>query len=297
MSVYRRIVAGMPGTPMPSSDWAYGEAAWHLVHFVREMSTPEQREAARMKGGTIRAVRVPRLPEGNGKEAWRGVPENRMTLMPLWWRNERIEAVRVQAAHDGERLALRLRWQDAVPEDAMLAHRAFADGAALQFSGESDPPLFAMGESGSPVNIWYWRSAWERDGTSGPPALAAAHPAMPDPERRFPGHPDLEGFATARAAGNPVAAKEHPSAVEDLSAEGFGTLTNQGRERQNVRGRGSRVKDGWAVVFVRALRPEEEGDVRLDDGGRVSAAIWDGGAGDRNGQKSVSIWHELVIER
>ncbi len=41
--LYRLIVAGMPGTPMPMSDWAYGEDAWHLVRLIRSWSTEEQR--------------------------------------------------------------------------------------------------------------------------------------------------------------------------------------------------------------------------------------------------------------
>ena len=35
VSLYRRIVAGIPGTPMPTSDWAYGADGWHLVNLVR----------------------------------------------------------------------------------------------------------------------------------------------------------------------------------------------------------------------------------------------------------------------
>jgi cytochrome c oxidase cbb3-type subunit I/II len=32
--LYRRIVIGIPGTPMPSNDWAYGDDAWYLVYYV-----------------------------------------------------------------------------------------------------------------------------------------------------------------------------------------------------------------------------------------------------------------------
>lgn len=45
-SLYRRIITGMPGTPMPMSDWALGKDAWDLVHYVLSLSTPAQREAA-----------------------------------------------------------------------------------------------------------------------------------------------------------------------------------------------------------------------------------------------------------
>ncbi len=47
--LYRRIVAGMPGTPMPMNDWAYGNDAWHLSHLIRSWSSPEQRARAEMR--------------------------------------------------------------------------------------------------------------------------------------------------------------------------------------------------------------------------------------------------------
>lgn len=46
-ALYRRIITGMPGTPMPMSDWAQGRDAWDLVRYVLSLSTPAQREAAR----------------------------------------------------------------------------------------------------------------------------------------------------------------------------------------------------------------------------------------------------------
>ena len=32
--LYRRVVAGVPGTPMPANEWAYGDDAWYLVRWV-----------------------------------------------------------------------------------------------------------------------------------------------------------------------------------------------------------------------------------------------------------------------
>ena len=34
---------------MPMSDWAYGDDAWHLVHFVRSLSSDAQRARVEMK--------------------------------------------------------------------------------------------------------------------------------------------------------------------------------------------------------------------------------------------------------
>ena len=70
-ALYRRIVAGMPGSPMPMNDWAYGEDAWHLVHLVRSWSSDEQRSRAEMQQFTLVSRRVPRVPEHPDDGAWR----------------------------------------------------------------------------------------------------------------------------------------------------------------------------------------------------------------------------------
>ena len=41
--LYRRIVAGMPGTAMPANAWAYGDGAWYLVRYVLALSTAAAR--------------------------------------------------------------------------------------------------------------------------------------------------------------------------------------------------------------------------------------------------------------
>ena len=39
IALYRHIRRGIPGSPMPMSDWAYGADAWHLVNYVRSLSS------------------------------------------------------------------------------------------------------------------------------------------------------------------------------------------------------------------------------------------------------------------
>ena len=63
MQLYRRIVAGIPGSPMPMSDWAFGADAWHLVHYVLSLSSEKQRERVEMKRFEIVAKRVKELPD------------------------------------------------------------------------------------------------------------------------------------------------------------------------------------------------------------------------------------------
>jgi DMSO reductase family type II enzyme heme b subunit len=88
--------------------------------------------------------------------------------------------------------------------------------------------------------------------------------------------------------------------VECLIARGFGTLTSRGPTAQVARGGARRSVDGWAVVFLHPLGAEEHDDAVVLEPGRtlsIAFAVWDGAAGDRNGQKSVTIWHRISIEK
>ncbi len=105
-------------------------------------------------------------------------------------------------------------------------------------------------------------------------------------------------FITGLGAGNPISNPHPESSVEDLNAGGMGTLTSQKPSGQSVRGSGKWYKGIWRVSFSRALKPKGKWDVKLSRGKslNVGFAVWNGSQGDRNGQKQISIWHELVLE-
>jgi len=82
------------------------------------------------------------------------------------------------------------------------------------------------------------------------------------------------------------------SAVEDLNAEGFSTLTTQAH--QDVDGEGNWRNNRWAVVFKRALSTSDQNDTQFSGGKTPMAiAIWNGGNKERNGQKAVTQWNTL----
>ena len=82
------------------------------------------------------------------------------------------------------------------------------------------------------------------------------------------------------------------SAVEDLNAEGFSTLTTQAQ--QDVDGEGNWRNNRWAVVFKRALKTGDANDSQFKGSKTPMAiAIWNGGNKERNGQKAVTQWNTL----
>ena len=308
--LYRRIVAGMPGTPMPMSDWAYGSDAWHLVHLVRSWSSDEQRARAEMRRFRIVARRVDRVPDHPDDGAWRLAQPVNLHLMPLWWRTDRPEELTVRALHDGRQLGLLLVWADASHDHTALRPQDFRDAAAVEFSLTPDPPFFGMGARGRFVNIWMWKSERQAD----------LEPAFQDVEKVYPNlgidsYPNVlvspmeqptrhsltlrsdPTFVTGWGAGNIVSDPMRDSAAEDLTAQGVGTLRARPRADQAVQARGLYGTGTYRVVFRRALQGQGEQAVTLVPGHTVpiSFAVWNGSAGDRDGKKSVTIWQDLVL--
>jgi hypothetical protein len=157
-----------------------------------------------------------------------------------------------------------------------------------------------MGQQAGGLNIWHWKADWAA-AMAGQDEFAAANPNMPD-DPHFPTDAvegmGEDGFMTGQMAGNPRSAATFASSIEDVNAVGFGTLTSQAPEGQNVHG-ASEFRDGvWRVVMSRPLSNGDPNDVVLEAGMNATAvafAVWDGSAGDRDGLKSVSAWLALNL--
>jgi mono/diheme cytochrome c family protein len=310
-ALYRRIVVGMPGTPMPKNDWAYGDDAWYLVRRILALSGPTQRERAEMRRYAVPVARVARVPRDPDDGAWRAATAVHLHLMPLWWRYDRPEEVVVQALHDGRELVMLLTWTDGTHDATAMRPQDFRDAAAVAFPlGRREPPFFAMGEPGAPVNVWMWKAERQADLEPAFQDLEKVYPHLgidsyPDPLRGPLEQPHRRAltvdasplFVTAWGAGNIVADPTRREAAEDLSAEGFGTLRARPIPDQAVTAQGVWGTDTYRVVFRRALKPSGADAVRLRPGRTVPAAfaVWDGAAADRDGKKSVTIWQDLQL--
>jgi hypothetical protein len=296
--IVRRLRCGLPGSPMPSTELATPADAWALATFVRSLVPPGAEERVLQRRSRIVVRRARSLPAGPAAPEWEDARPAWLAMAPLWWRDERAEGVELAALHDGQRLAVLLAWKDATDDHELLGTETFSDLCALQLTAAAEPPLLTMGAAGEPVNLWSWRAGWEAE--SGRPR---------DVVDRYPNlSADLYGlqadevrplFLTARAVGNPMAAARRPVAGEELGAQGFGTLAPLPAEKCTLDVHAERCDGVWRVLFTRALASDSPEVVALVPGTRVflAAAVWDGSAGDRNGQKSVTVWQELELER
>jgi DMSO reductase family type II enzyme heme b subunit len=321
--IWKRIRAGMPGSPMPAAATLDDDSVWRLVQYVRSLVPPQVEGQVLQTRQEIVAVRARgALPLDPDSREWARSKPVYVALAPLFWRDVRPEGVLVEALHDGTAIAFRLTWEDATRNDSVVRAQDFSDAVAMQFALGPDEPLIAMGEKASPVALWYWRAAWDKDREGVPRDVEAAYPDMAVDTYPSLVRPWEQGapmavaesarasefdpaFLTGRAAGNPVSTLERAHAAEAATARGFSTLSTSKAAAQSVFAGGRYGSSDWGdpswrVVFRRSFAGLEDPslDVSFSPGRRVpiAFAVWDGAAGDRAGQKSFSIWHDLVIE-
>ena len=277
--LYHRIATGMPGTPMPSFQVLAPDDIWKMVRYIQSLSPAEAQERAWVRQETLHARRVAAVDA----TALAALAPTHLALLPLAGRAGSIDAVRVRAGHDEKELAFLLEWDDASADTDGGSVGSYADGAAVMLSPSGKPPSFAMGDPGTPCHIWYWKAHWMA------PLQEVAGLAMDK----------LPLFETAVAADNAVAAAAHAGGLaEELHAIRFSTLTSDPATQQGVRW--SAAHDGrvWRVLLRHPLGAVHPGDVDLARGrAPVAFSIWNGAIADRNGQKSVSIWQALEIDR
>lgn len=212
-----------------------------------------------------------------------------------------IKEVRIRALHDGAMIYIELSWADPTRNATPRRQTEFTDAAALQWPAQPGGlPNPFMGDPRQPVNIWQWKASWQ-DELVQARDLRTAYPAMSVDyyyDTRFlQEEAARRAFNAGAAAGNLLSLPTRTSAVEDLAAWGFGTLTTQ--PHQDVVGFGAWQSGRWTVLLARPLRTQDPADVQFRPGETVSVnfAVWDGGNRDRNGQKNVTLtWWPVRLQ-
>ena len=235
--------------------------------------------------------------------------------VPLAWQNTTkpmllgpsISDLTLRSMNNGTWIGFLIEWKDPTRDSTVLHTEDFRDSVAIAMPvlDEPQPPFLGMGESDKPVNILHWRSDWQQDIDSRLQELEDANPNLWVSYYPFADTASLESippvanfsqaFVTGWAANNPLSNPFKETPVEDLVAEGFGTLTTQ--KSQDVIGRGTWDEEGWNVVIARPLATSDPSDAQLQPGGlkKISFAVWEGGANEVDGKKSFSNWHTLSV--
>ncbi len=217
-----------------------------------------------------------------------------------------VKEVFLQSINDGKHIAFRLVWKDATRDDSLKIMN-FSDGAAIQFPVKKEPlPEFFMGEPDKPVHIIYWKAWRSRDHEEGFQTVKTAYPNMTVDMYNFDYSVKGNGtdktqaekdiFIPGKAAGNPLSVP-HKEIIEELSAEGAGTLASKNIE--NTTGEADWKNGEWTVIFIRPLNVSDAKSVQFKAGEKmpVAFAIWEGSRMESAGRKAVSpAWAEVEIK-
>lgn len=273
----RRIRTGLPGTVMPPTRFERPEDAAAVALHVRGLLRPGAEDRQVQVPSRITARRVERIAGEPDDALWTG-GEVSIVLSPMVWSDGVVLEAAVTAMHDGEQLAVRIRWEDGSHDADPLRGARLPDAVALQWSDEAEAPLFGMGESAQPHDVWRWRAFRPDD---------------------VPGFLDLveAGRGAESDVGYAGSADLGPHG-ESLRAEGLGEEVVIG-ETDGTLEAAAKWRDGvWSVVLRRRLVVSEEGAIGFAPGTRraVAVAIWNGAAGDAGLRKSITIWHDLALE-
>lgn len=208
-----------------------------------------------------------------------------------------VEEVRLQVAHTGETVAFRLVWDDDGPDD-VEAMGQFRDSVAVQLPVDpSVPTTVAMGQRDRPVHMLHWRASWQRELDEGPRTLRSAFPnAVTElPASAVLGEDAAAMLSPAVREGNVIAARSRSSAVEELIAEGVGTIAAYADQR--AEGRGVHDNGRWTVVLTMPMAGgSRQASLRPGGSTLVALAAWDGGRGNRGARKQWSHWVTVELE-
>jgi mono/diheme cytochrome c family protein len=200
-----------------------------------------------------------------------------------------VKKVRVKALQSRQDVFFRLDWADGRADAYPSKAESFSDAVALQFPAEPQTiPSPFMGDKEGAVVIWRWSASAQKDFDKGYQPMTAGFPRAYAEIYPYDENPT---FRSGEKAGNILSQRRRASPVESLYARGFGTLTSA--EDQTVQGRGVWRNGRWHVVFKHSLT----GNPSFLSGSRLvfALAAWDGGARERNGMKSVSVWQGLAM--
>jgi mono/diheme cytochrome c family protein len=306
--LYTRVRLGLPGSPMPAYESLQPAEIADIVNYVMSLSDSGiQKKFAHQRMHLVAKRATSPLEKVISEEQWRSVEPVSIVLSPLWWRNYVPPDLQVQCLHDDNSVAVRLVWHDDTANTTALRPEDFEDMAAIQLFRGKPEPFLGMGAANSAVEVWLWNAS--RTANPGVPAdVETAHPNMAVDMYPFekaakggPAHAlDLQPpeFITARAAGNLRSDPTSGLSATGLGAKGFGTLTMRPRLSQSVSAEAAWSDRRWTVILRRPLKVVADAGLTLaaHDKLSIAFAIWDGAARDRNGQKLVSVWHDLEME-
>ena len=289
-NIFLTIRTGLSTTAMPrhSKRIYKDKEIWDIVHYVITLPALKKPKVSK----EIKAVKVEgSLPLNPEDDAWKAIPSFYIPLAGQILGAEKnfyptIDSVWVQAIHNGDEIAFKLRWDDPTfdpilktiadvqespppplppefqmdPSDEETEKPAEApkpqkvpDAIAIQFpAGKSDDgslPYFLNGDKDHPVNLWKWVSGFNKT-------------------------VELHALGLQRHS-------EHPPASQLVQSK---VIFKYGQ---------------YQLVMKRKLTtPDKNKDIQLEAGSIIPIAInaWDGNVKEFQTEKAISTWFQMTLE-
>lgn len=285
------------GTTVAGSAAIVG-AAFGLSRCDREPSPTDHVTSARVDG-PVPADDPTSSVWKKGKEA-RILLDGQNIAVPM--RAEPVlRSVDVRSVHDGKTIGFLVEWEDPERDDLTVACDGFRDACGVLLApGGSAANMRMMGAKDSPVTLLHWKADWQRDLDDGFQGLEAAFPntavdyypplaagtavGSVDEYRAQKATMWLPGLHVA----NPIAVAEKTTAVEKLTAQGYGSATTL--PTQDAAGRGVWENGTWKVALAKPMTASDDGEIALTPGQDygLAVAVWSGLDRDSGGHKSPS---------
>ncbi len=293
--IFRAMSTGLNGTPMPGfgDDALKPEQRWAITDFIDALSGSSGR-ANYANLVVAKHVQDP-IDLAKGAAGFAAAPASRLPIVGQIMEPGRsfhppATSATVQAIHDGESIAVLVRWHD------MTADKTGKNGLSLPVPPEE--------EEGTPPPA------------AGQPPAAGAQPADPFAEQAAPAAPVAE-FSDAVAiqipsqvptsarkpyfifgdAQNPVdlwffdLARPTP-----LQFTGKGSAGITANDTGDVTGVASYDQGEWSVIFKRAVRPSSGARFTQGEFMPVAFSVWDGLSRERGNRRGLTLWYSLYVE-
>ena len=287
-----RIQAGLPGSAMPATDLGASDLQ-DLVAYVQSLIPAEAQTNRVHRRERIVAHRVAELPDTPDDARWEDLRETHVVLAPLTASRtgRAVTHAYVAARHDGEHLAVRVRWLDESANLRIFSDLAEPDACALQFTTDESPRLFGMGSREHRTNIWHWKAIRLTEVAGALDLLERVPHVITEP---FRGRVRTDVPLYRPSASLPAVS----TTVDSREASGVGRL-GEDLDASALEVRPQWADGAWSVVFTRPCTPSAEGEVAARPGTRlnVALAVWNGAVADRGPRKSISIWQVFELER
>ena len=260
--IYRAIITGIAGTPMPA--FLTGnteEELWDLTNYVKSLSIKKRPQ----KATVLRSLFVSgNLTEDLEDPLWdtieaREFPLFGQILLEPKMYTPSIDAIYVKSIYNDKEIAFLVEWDDAnqsKPETTEEGDVIYADALAIQFPAQipetpaSPRPFFVMGNPTLPVNLWMWNSG--------------------------------------------------SNIFNEANAKGVNKKKYQSKENKDIKGKVVYKKGQYRLLVKRDLATSDKGnDVQMEYNKFIPIAffVWDGHNGETGSKMAISSWDYLFLEK